>query len=1146
MGRIEREMGCQRDPSSPSPHKCLLTPIRDSKCRPFDPFETLEPTIDWVSSPTPPMAHPSLTKSWFRHWLVWLVVAWLLAACGGRSDEDVIGPPSSADATADRESGASDATADTDVAETIDTDLGDASIDATRPDASADVRVDAIPDASVDVRVDAAPDARFDASDGSDGSVRVLVSISVVPPAATLLVGTKVTLTVTGLYSDATTADLTSSATFTTSSVGVAQVAGNIVSALSAGMATITARVNGLAATSAITVTPATLVSIAVTPPSATTGVNGTVAFTATGTLSDGSHQDLTTAVSWTSSNATVATVTPAGLARGFAAGVANVSATLGAVSGTATLTVTPATLVSIAVTPTAPVVGVRVTIPFQATGTYSDGSVADFTPTVTWSSSDPGTLAITSAAVGTTVAPGTSIVTASFGGILGTTTVTVTPATLLSIAVTPASSTLAVGGTTQLVATGTYSDMTAVDLTDSAAWSSSTPGAVFVSNTPGSNGFVTALAPGSAAITATLGGVSGAAKVTVTAATLVSIAIVPASPTVPLATTIPLAARGTYTDGSIIDVTTTVNWSVDDTAIATISNAAGTNGNVTGKTVGTTQVHADLGGIRGSATLTVTAATLVSIAITPSNTTVQVGTRQVMTATATFSDMTTADVTTTAVWTTGNTGVATVSNALGARGQLTATGAGTTSVTATVGAVSGSTNVTVTTPTASQLVVSPIAPTNRVGQNRQFAAILVFSNGTQQNVTALAMWSSSSTAVATINRTGLAMAVSVGTTAISAVYQGLSATTTFTVTNPVPVSITVTPFIASIAAGTTQQFQATAIYSDNTTQNVTNQATWTSTNTAVAPISTAGPTRGQARGLTAGTTTITATWQGLSDSTTLTVTAAVPVSISVAPSAITVAVGTVVPFTATLIYSDGTSRNVTPMATWTSSDNTVAQVTTGGGGGGGRGNATALSNGTTTISATFSGIVGTASLTVTSATLARIQITPFSPTLPVGFITPFTATGIYSDNSTRDLTQLATWVSTSAAVAGVSDAAATRGQVTPLTAGATTITATYQGVTGSDAVAVSTATLVSIAVVPASFTLAPGGAVQYSAKGTFSDASQMDVTAYVTWLSSDAAIADVSNAAASRGLARAFIPGTVTISATRLLVSGSTTLLVQ
>ena len=215
-------------------------------------------------------------------------------------------------------------------------------------------------------------------------------------------------------------------------------------------------------------------------------------------------------------------------------------------------------------------------------------------------------------------------------------------------------------------------------------------------------------------------------------------------------------------------------------------------------------------------------------------------------------------------------------------------------------------------------------------------------------------MWSSSNTAVATINGTGNATAVSAGTTNIQATYQGLSGTSAFTVSAAVVTSISVTPIAPTMAAGTVQQFQAVAIFSDNTSQNVTGQATWASTNPAVAGVATNGFMRGRVTALTAGTTDIQATYQGFTGSTTVTVTAATLVSISVAPASITVVVGTTRQFTAAAIYSDGSSRDVTGMATWQSDKPAVASISTNGVT---RGQAKALSAGTATIQASYGGL---------------------------------------------------------------------------------------------------------------------------------------------------------------------------------------------
>jgi hypothetical protein len=80
--------------------------------------------------------------------------------------------------------------------------------------------------------------------------------------------------------------------------------------------------------------------------------------------------------------------------------------------------------------------------------------------------------------------------------------------------------------------------------------------------------------------------------------------------------------------------------------------------------------------------------------------------------------------------------------------------------------------------------------------------------------------------------------------------------------------SIAVTPANPSIKAGSTQQFKATGTYSDNSTQDITSQVSWSSSNTAVATINGAG----LASGIAGGSTTITATQTSVSGSTSLTV----------------------------------------------------------------------------------------------------------------------------------------------------------------------------------------------------------------------------------------------------------------------------------
>ncbi len=982
---------------------------------------------------------------------------------------------------------------------------------------------------------------------GSDAMPMMIRLISIDPPMATLVKGSTRALVVTAIYVDGTSGDVTARSMFSTSAAAIASVStGGVVAALAPGNTTITATLAGLTATAAITVSTATVMSIAILPATATTAAGTTVTFTADATLSDGTHQDVTASATWMSSATTVATVV-GGVATAVKAGTATITASFSGQAGTAALTVTAGTLTSIQVSPVDPTVGVATTITFTATGIYSDGTRADLTSMATWSTSATTVVSITPTGRAQTLAAGKSTITATFSGQSGTSTVTVTPAALVSIAVTPAMSTLLVGGTVALRATGTYSDGSMVDLTSSVVWTSSAAMTASVSNAAGTAGTVTGLALGSATITAASGMTMGQAMVTVSAAPLIGIIVTPATASILVGTTVALTATGQFADMTTRDITTQVGWSSSAETTATVSNAMGTFGLVTGVRPGMATITATLDKQIGTATITVAAATLQSIAVTPANAMTTALLRSSYTATGTYSNGTTVDLTTEVTWATGNPAIAAISNTAGAQGQLVARTNGTTTVTATLGTVVGTTNVTVVGRVPVTLSISPVAPTVRLGNgNQRFVATEIFSDGTQANVSAQSMWTSSAPAIATITTNGggrgLATPVAAGTTTITATFMGLTATTTFTVTNAVITSISVTPIAPLIPVGTVVPFVATAIFSDGTSQNVTGAATWVSSAPRVLAVTTAGGARGRGTGVAAGTATVTATFMGISGSTTATVTNAVATSISVSPAGVTLAVGARRQFTAQEIFSDGTSRDVTAAATWLSMQPAVAGVSDAAAT---RGLVTAVGAGTATIQATLAGLSGSVAVTVTQATLASIQVTPFSSTVPVGSTVSFVATGLYSDGTSADLTATASWTSTDPTVAAVSNAVATRGSTTALVAGTVTITATASGVSGSTMLTVSAATVTAVQVTPFNPRLPAGFALPLVATAVFSDGTNRDVTAAATWTSMSPAVATVSDAAGSKGLLSAVAAGTSTISASFSGSAGSTTVTV-
>jgi Big-like domain-containing protein len=431
-----------------------------------------------------------------------------------------------------------------------------------------------------------------------------------------------------------------------------------------------------------------TLQSVSITAGNLTIAKGLTTQFTATGTFSDGSTQDVTGSVTWTSLNTGVVTITAGGLAKGVAVGSATIEAASGTVNKSVTLQVTAPTLVSISVMAANGSIAKGMTDQFTATGTLTDGTTQNLTPSATWSSLNTGIATIGAGGLATGVGIGSATIQAASGGMNGTATLNVTAATLVSIAVTPANQTIVKGLTQQFTATGTFTDNSTQNLTTSATWSSLNTG--FATITAG--GLTTGVGIGTTTIQAKQGSIIGTTSLTVNAATLVSIALSPTNPTVASGLTKQFTATGTFTDSSTQDLTTSVTWSSGNTAIATISNTAGTIGLATAINTGTTAIQAQQGAVSGSTMLTVSTVSLAVLVLSPQNPVIaDGGAAQTFTATGHFSDGSTQDLTASAVWTSSNTNVATMNGSV-ATSQALAGGAtaGFTSIQAVVGTTNG------------------------------------------------------------------------------------------------------------------------------------------------------------------------------------------------------------------------------------------------------------------------------------------------------------------------------------------------------------------------------------------------------------------------------------------------------------------------
>ena len=727
--------------------------------------------------------------------------------------------------------------------------------------------------------------------------------------------------------------------TWSTSDVSIATVDGaGTLYGVSAGTVNISYTVSSSCGTASATKT----ITVISASAGAITGAS-TVCVGATTALADGTSGGV-----WVSSNSSIASVNTSGVVTGASAGTATISYNVTNTCGTATAVKTMTVITS----PAAPL---AITGP-ATTCTGSTITLIDSTTGGTWGSSNNTIATVTTGGVVTGVATGIDTIIYTVSNTCGS--------SLMKKAVTvgagpgtPAS----IGGTLS-VCTGATTNLN--DATTGGAWSSSNSSIASI----GSTGIVTGVAAGTATISYTVTNACGSISVTAS----VTVNPAPTAGTISGASTVCAGVTTAFTDA-----VGGGTWSSAVTSIASVSST----GVVTGVAAGTTNIIYTVTGICGTATA------IRSILVNPAPAvgSIRGGTSAICPgATTTYTDSVTGGV-----WSSSSTSIATVSSTGTVTGVATGTATISYSVTTGCGTIAATRVITINPGATAGTITGP-------------TAICTGSTGPLSDSVTGGTWSSSNTAIATVSSTGVVTGVAIGTVTIS-----------YSVSNSCGTALTAVVMsvggrpVAGVISGTASICTGTTTALSNTVSG----GAWSSSNTAVATVNSAGVVTG----VSGGSVTISY----YVSSTCATAVATYAMSISPAGTAGTISgLATVCPGATITLTNSGASGG-----TWSSSNTARATVSSAGVVGG-------VSIGTFVITYAISNACGTSSATksLTVNPLPAVSMLTGPSSVCVG------STITLADTITGTGTG---WLSSNTAVASVS----TAGVITGLASGTSIIT---------------------------------------------------------------------------------------------------------
>lgn len=699
-------------------------------------------------------------------------------------------------------------------------------------------------------------------------------------------------------------------------------------------------------------------------------------------------------------------------------------------------------------------------TASLTATAIYVTGSTSDVTIKTDWSS---GNVDVATVYAGTITAKkeGTAVITATYLGKTVVVNVSVSKK-VKALTMDVNDFDLRVGKEQQIELTAIYEDGSSEIVTKKATWSVDNYSVATVVN-----GLVTGKKSGTATVTAKLGNQSLSVKASVELARRLDMEFSELDLLVNEEKQIVVTA--TYPDGSTQNVSDKAEWASDNEKVADAIN-----GVIKAYSAGTSTITATYGTKSASIDVHVDASR--KLEASKQEMFLRVGQSEQLGLTLTYIDGKTAQIADKAKWSSSDDSIAYV-----VKGEVFGQKSGTAEITATYGSKSVTISVDVEVP--KRLDLDTDAFDLELNQSQQLKLTATFADGSTDVITDKAQWSADSTVIADVLK-GKITGYKSGTTIIKASYGGKQATATVRV--DVPNQIVISQTTVDMQVGSSVALTVNGNYANSRVVDITSLAEWSSSNADVVEV-----TKGTITGIKSGTATITAKY----GSRTATVVVSVGVIEKLTPSTkkLLLRKNSIATITLSAAYKDGLTKDVTTLAEWSSSKADIASVY--------KGEVTANSSGTATITATFGGEAVT--ITVEIDVADKLTADTYAVTLELNETQQIVLTSTDSLGNKTDVTADADWTSSSKTVLDVN-----AGLITALAAGKSNVVAKFGG--KSVTITVEVGTVQKLEASMEVLSMQSGTSQEIKLTAALPDGRTKDVTTLAEWKTGNAKVVSV------------------------------------